>query len=201
MSRRDAERNRGLVLAAARDLHAQHGEGLGMQDVARRAGVGVGTVYRHFATREELLEALGRPLYEEGLRLALTVRDEHEPAERFDVFIRTYAQALADRGVPGRCSWDGPAAQPVRAELRACIAAFVADGQAAGTLRGDLTREDASALLWSIAALVDAARATPAIWLRHLDLVLDGLRPGPPTPVGTPPVAPEAWDAFVRARA
>jgi AcrR family transcriptional regulator len=195
----DAARNRKRVLDAAVHEHARHGSALGMQDVARRAGVGIGTVYRHFPSRQALIEAIAYPFFERGLALARSVAREYPEAERFDAYARGFARALASHGIQGQCTWDAPAAEPVRAELRTLIGEFVESGKRCGTLRDDMAAEDAFTLLWTIAAIVEAANdATPAIWERHVDLVLDALGG---RPHGTLPVAPvdrAQWDRFVR---
>jgi AcrR family transcriptional regulator len=173
-----------------------------MHDVARRASVGVGTVYRHFADREELVDAIAKPFFEQALVMARAAQNDAPPGERFATFVRAFANALAEHGVSGHCSWDSPAAQPVRAELRALVTGFIADGHAAGTIRADLTREDASAMLLTTTMLVDETREHgPGIWRRHVDLMLDGIRPDRSQRVAATPVDPAAWDAFVRARA
>lgn len=195
----DAARNRERVLEAAVHEHARLGSALGMQEVARRAGVGIGTVYRHFPSRSALIEAIAHPFFERGLALARSVQRDHPEAERFAAYARGFALTLADHGVQGHCTWDAPAAEPVRSELRALIGEFVESGKRAGTLRPDLTAEDAFALLWTIAALVEAAdHATPAIWQRHVELVLDGLSGRPPGELPAPAVEREQWDLFVR---
>ena len=195
----DAARNRERVLEAAVHEHARHGSALGMQEVARRAGVGIGTVYRHFPSRQALIEAIAYPFFERGLVLARSVQRGHPAAERFDAYARGFALTLAAHGVPGQCTWDAPAAEPVRAELRALIGEFVESGKRAGTLRRDMTAEDAFTLLWTIAALVAAAHdATPGIWQRHVDLLLDGLSGRPPAELPAAAVDREQWDRFVR---
>jgi hypothetical protein len=84
-------------------------------------------------------------------------------------------------------------------ELRQLIGEFVDEGRRGGALRADFTAEDAFALLWTVAALVEAANdATPEIWQRHMALVLDSLRDGSSRALDAPPVAPAQWDAFVR---
>ncbi len=85
------------------------------------------------------------------------MRDEVAEEDRFAAFARGFARVLADHGVEGHCTWDAPAAEPVRAELRTLITEFVESGKRKRTLRRDLTAEDAFALLWTIAALVEAA--------------------------------------------
>ena len=201
MSRSDALRNRQRVLDAALEAYADEGPRFGMHDVARRARVGVGTVYRHFADREQLVDAIARPFFDQTLLIAHAAQRDAPPGEQFAVFLRAFAQALADFGVSGHCSWDSPAAQQVRAELRGLVTGFVEEGQRLGTIRADLTREDASAILFTTTMLVDETREHgPGIWRRHVDLMLDGLRPGPPETLAAPPVDRSAWDAFVRAR-
>ncbi len=196
----DAARNRKRVLEAAAHEHARHGSALGMQEVARRAGVGIGTVYRHFPSRQALIEAIATPFFERGLALARAVRAETPTGERFAVYVRGFARALATSGVHGQCRWDAPAAEPVRTELRQLIGEFVDEGKRGGSLRADFTAEDAFALLWTVAALVEAANdAIPEIWQRHVELVLDSLRDGPARELAAPPVEREQWDRFVRA--
>jgi AcrR family transcriptional regulator len=196
----DAARNRKRVLDAAAHEHARHGSALGMQGVARRAGVGIGTVYRHFPSRQALIEAIATPFFERGLALARSVQEDVPGGERFAVYVRGFAHALAESGVYGQCRWDAPAAEPVRAELRLLIGEFVESGKRDGALRKDFTREDAFALLWTVAVLVEAAdEAAPAIWQRHIELVLDSLRGGPPGDLRVPPNDRAQWDGFVHA--
>ena len=195
----DAARNRERVLEAAVHEHARQGSALGMQEVARRAGVGIGTVYRHFPSRQALIEAIAFPFFERGLVLARSVERDHPEAERFVAYARGFALTLAAHGVQGQCTWDAPAAEPVRAELRALIGEFVESGKRAGTLRPDLTAEDAFTLLWTIAALVEAAGdAMAVIWQRHVELLLDALSGGPPSELPAPAVEREQWNRFVR---
>jgi AcrR family transcriptional regulator len=192
----DAARNRKRVLEAAVDEHARHGSALGMQDVARRAGVGIGTVYRHFPSRKALIEAIAHPFFERGLRLASTVQREVPEEDRFAQYVRGFARVLADHGVLGQCMWDAPAAEPVRAELRVLVGEFVDSARRHGMLRQDFMTEDAFALLWTIAALVEAA--DEPIWQRHIDLLLDSLRGRLPRNLLAPPIDRAQWDAFVR---
>jgi AcrR family transcriptional regulator len=191
----DAARNRKRVLEAAVDEHARHGAALGMQDVARRAGVGIGTVYRHFPSRQALIEAIAHPFFERGLTLARSVRQDIAEEDRFASYVRGFARVLADHGVLGQCMWDAPAAEPVRAELRVLVGEFVDSARQHGMLRKDLTAEDAFALLWTIAALVEAA--DEPIWQRHIDLLLDSLRGRPPRNLLAPPIERAQWDEFV----
>ena len=86
----------------------------------------------------------------------------------------------------------------MRTELRELIGEFVDQGRRTA-LRGDFTAEDAFALLWTVAALVEAANdTTPEIWQRHIAIVLDSLRDPSPRALDAAPVARAQWDAFVR---
>jgi AcrR family transcriptional regulator len=178
----DAARNRKRVLEAALDEHARQGSALGMQDVARRAGVGIGTVYRHFPSRQALIEAIAHPFFERGVALARTIQRDIPEEDRFASFVRGLARMLADHGV--------------RAELRVLVEEFVESAKQRDVLRQDLTAEDAFALLWTIAALVEVA--DEAIWQRHIDLLLDSLRGQPPRMLLAPPFDRAQWDEFVR---
>ena len=199
--RSDALRNRQRVLDAAVAAYAETGPGFGMHDVARRANVGVGTVYRHFADREELIDAIAKPFFDRSLELAQAADADAPAGTKFTTFVRAFAEALAEHGVTGHCAWESPAAQEVRTKLRRLVAGMLAADQEAGTIRADLTREDAAAVLLTITMLVDATRDQgSAIWRRHVDVVLDGLRPAGAGELRVPPVAPTTWDAFVRGR-
>ena len=99
--RSDAVRNRQRVLDAAAAAYAEVGPRFGMHDVARRANVGVGTVYRHFADREELIEAIARPFFDRTLELAGQAEAEAPAGDRFATFVRAFAAAQAEHGVTG----------------------------------------------------------------------------------------------------
>lgn len=199
-TRSDAVRNRQRVLDAAISVYRARGPELEVREVAEEAGVGVGTVYRHFADREQLIDAIAQPFFEELLEIVRRARDETVPEERLLRFIRAYAAAIARRGVRGHCSWDSPASRPVRIELRVAIAAFVEDGQRSGALRADLSREDAASCLRTVALLVDATVSSTAVWQRQVELMLDGLRAAAARPLQAPPIDSAQWLALVAPR-
>jgi AcrR family transcriptional regulator len=200
MSRRsDAVRNHERVLSAAISVYRARGPAFEVREVAERAGVGVGTVYRHFADRERLIDAIAEPFFEEVYAILRRARDESPAEERLADFVRAYAAAVARSGVRGHCSWDSAASRPLRLELRASLDAFLEDGRRSGALRVDLTREDAASLLRTVALLVDATVTAPGVWTRQVELMLDGLRAGAPPPLRAPVVDPAEWDALVGA--
>jgi AcrR family transcriptional regulator len=178
--RADARRNREKVLAAARAVFSEHGRDAQMDDVARRAGVGVGTVYRHFPTKEALIEALMVAAFEtiaEAAEAALAIED---PWEAFATPLWTGAETMAaDRAlsevfasIPGAME----SAMPTVEGLTETMAVLIARAQAAGVLREDMIVDDIPMLMCGIGAATKKEHRCAAAWRRHLAIVLDGLR-------------------------
>jgi AcrR family transcriptional regulator len=191
--RADARRNRERVLAAARQCFAEAGLDAQMDDIAGKAGVGVGTVYRHFPTKQALAEAIAADHFD---RLAASAREalaEPDPWEGFSEFLRRSAQVQAgDRALA-----EVMAAEPElmcdaanrRPDLHEALAELVGRAQAAGQLRNDLVPADVPMLICGVGRATLAGSAGPTMSCRrYLEIVLDGLRaPGsgelPDTPV------------------
>ncbi|HEX2128602.1 MAG TPA: helix-turn-helix domain-containing protein [Solirubrobacterales bacterium] len=177
--RADARRNRAKVLDAARREFATHGLEAQMDDIARRAKVGVGTVYRHFPNKVDLLQALADEKFQglaDAARAGLAAED---PWEGFVGFMTYAARTMADdRSLaeamgqhPGLC-----AAAAERADLDQLNAELVARVQAAGRLRPDVVPEDIPALVCGIGRAVDAESGEPSMpWDRYLQIILAGL--------------------------
>jgi AcrR family transcriptional regulator len=178
--RADARRNRERILEAARGACAEHGASVQIDDVARSAGVGVGTVYRHFPTKDALIEALVAEKFRitgENLRQALQIED---PWEAFAEGLRRNAEVMAaDAGLRDALIRLGPSVVhtgDAREELDAIAAQLVGRAQAAGVLRQDVTVQDIGALMGGLCT----SMAHPELdWRRHLELLLDGLRARP----------------------
>lgn len=177
--RADAVRNRALVLAAAEEVFAESGSKAQIEEIARRAGVGVGTVCRNFPTKEALLEAVFSGLYEsllERAQLALAVPDASLAFEQFLVSLpefhvkhRAFAEQMANELEV--------AAQPVRDQLMVAITELVARAQAAGAIRPDIGPADVSMLLSGVAhATALAGDLQPMLRERYVRIILDGLR-------------------------
>lgn len=175
--RRDAAANRERVLDAAAEVFHERGLGAGLEDVARRAGVGVGTVYRRFPTREALLETLLSDLLQVYLDEAGRARALPD-GTGLAAFVRTVAEVQA---TPRGCAlrlWSSPAVEELRARLHEQMAELVRDAQDSGTCRTDVTVGDLVGVLVALRGIRETPTVTAGLdWRRHLELCLAGLRP------------------------
>jgi AcrR family transcriptional regulator len=178
--RADARRNRERVLAAARAVFAEQGVDAQMDDVARRADVGVGTVYRHFPTKDELVNALTDELFAViavHTRTLLTLEDPWEAFTRALWFgaektagDRAFTEILAAmRGNPARTC-------PGKEDLLETTAVLMDRCKAAGVMREDAMVEDIGLLMCGVGSASQMEHSVPDAWRRHLAIVLDGLR-------------------------
>ena len=179
--RADARRNRERILQSARAAFAESGADAQIDDVARHAGVGVGTVYRHFPTKQALLTELVRQTFRLFTEWAREAREAGgEPFALIERLLRRIAETAAgDAGVQyALASSDAQAArseaQAEQDELIAVIAELIERARRAGTIRPGIEATDIAML---ICGVVSAMGPRPGFdWRRHLDLVIDTLR-------------------------
>jgi AcrR family transcriptional regulator len=170
--RKDAERNRARLVAAAREVFAERGLAATLDDIAARAGVGTGTAYRHFADKHELAaEVLAEATQQiaDDAAAALAVADPWDAVVTF--FETTAARQAADRGLYEALAGQGRAADKVRIwpDIVAAVTELFERARTAGALRDDVRAEDAVPLFAMLGAVDD--------WRRYLALLLDGMRP------------------------
>ena len=178
--RADARRNRQKVLAAARAVFSEHGRDAQMDDVARRAEVGVGTVYRHFPTKEALIEALMVDSFEAIAAQATAALEIEDPWEAFTSVLWRGAEIMAaDRAlsevfasIPGAMD----AAHATVEDLSESMEKIMSRAKAAGALRADAVLDDVPMLMCGIGSATKKEHRCSAPWRRHLQIVLDGLR-------------------------
>ena len=179
--RADARRNRERILSAARVVFGAQGAEAQMDAVAAHAGVGVGTLYRHFPTKEALMGELIREQFLAFVANAHAALDgDDEPFERFARLLRRNAELMsADTAVQhammsmGVEIWER--AEPVRTELLALTAELIARAQAAGQLRADFSAGDVPMLMCGLGASM--GMSGPGFdWRRHLELLIDATR-------------------------
>ena len=178
--RADARRNRERVLAAAREAFAESGFGVLLDAIAARAGVGPGTVYRHFPTKEALFEAVTLARVRELVALARSGAEAADPGAAFDAFLARIAdEAVAKRDLPDALGGVGEAAVAVaRAELHGALDALLVRARAAGAVRDGIAATELIALLKGLLQAVRES-ADPELPARMLAVVRDGLRPPP----------------------
>ena len=181
--RADARRNYEKVLAAAREAFAEAGESTALEEIARRAGVGIGTLYRHFPNRQALLEALYVNEVEEVCRSAAELEDA-DPWEAlngwFERLIGYLAtkQALASE-LLNYVERDAPLFQVCRTSLYAAGEPLLARAQAAGVVRPDVEFPEVMQMVMGIAKI---PTGDPSQVEHILRIALDGLRYHPEGP-------------------
>ena len=200
--RRDAERNRQRILTAARELIAIRGLGVGHDEIARRADVAVGTVYRRFPDKESLVEALFADRLDDVVSAAEAARDITDPWLALVTFMTdTVAEQAANRGL-GELMLGSARAMKLSTASRERVGPIVADivrrAQAAGVLRPEVTERDLALIPIMMAPVVTNARGVDdELWRRMLALVLDGLRTGDRGALPGVSPAPETFDAVM----
>jgi AcrR family transcriptional regulator len=177
--RADARRNRELILEAARAAFSTGEKQVSLEAIARDAGVGIGTLYRNFPTREALVEVVHR----DGLTVVLTRADEliatHDPATALRLWMNDYAdfvgrkrgmaeslRALSQAGVI--------AASDTRTLITETLQRFLDAGARSGALRGDVLAEDVAASMLGVLLAADSPRSLQEG--RMLDLLFAGIR-------------------------
>jgi AcrR family transcriptional regulator len=202
--RRHARRNHELLLAAAVEVFAERGVDAPLEEIARRAGVGVGTLYRHFPNREALVEAIFDRRIGELVAVARSAAAEPDGWAALVGFLeRTLELQAGDRVLKDVLMRYPPGAGRVasaRRELRGLFEQVLERARAQGSLRPDFTLSDLALLVWSFGPLIEAtAEAAPNAWRRHLHLLLDGLRADSATPRPEPPLDDEQLHAAMQA--
>jgi AcrR family transcriptional regulator len=201
--RSHARRNHELLVVAAREVFAERGVEASLEEIARRAGVGVGTLYRHFPNRDALVEAVFERRIGEFVAIAeAAVAEPDGWAALTGMLEGTLAVQAGDRMLKDVFLRSPPDAGPVhqaRAEMRRLFEAVLERAHAQGSLRDDFAFPDLALLFWSFAPLMDAtADAAPNAWRRHLHWLLDGLRADAASPPPEPPLTPEQFEASVQ---
>ena len=180
--RADARRNRERVLTAARTVFAEQGREAQMDDVARHAEVGVGTVYRHFPTKEALIEALAVDSFERVTAKAVEALAIEDPWEALTSTLWAGAEILAsDRSLSELLALiPGPTLHglPVEEELNSAMTELIRRAQDAGALRPDVILDDIPMLMCGIGSATRKEHRCPDAWRRHMTIVIDGLRAG-----------------------
>ncbi|MFG2193766.1 TetR/AcrR family transcriptional regulator [Streptomyces sp. NPDC048639] len=181
--RRDARRNRDLLITAAREVFAEQGLAAPLDEIARTAGVGNATLYRRFPTRQDLVEAVFGDLLAATRQAGEEARLAEDAWSGLTAYLERIFEGLADdrgandlltTGIQGVPSLDA-----LHPHNRETIGVLIARGQEQGTVRPDVVAEDLVFALAALGKVVPASvAAAPGAWRRFLALFLDGLRSG-----------------------
>jgi AcrR family transcriptional regulator len=189
--RRDAERNRQRILTAAADVFADRGLDVSLDDIAKHAGLGVGTVYRRFPTKERLIEALFEAHVDTLAEMAESVAFAENSWDGL-VTVLTEACALQAgnqglREVLMSSTYGQGCAARARARLMPAIENGLRRAQDDGYLRTDIQPVDMVLVEFMIGGVAEYTKQSPDAWRRYLQIVMDGLRARPDV---MPPAAP-----------
>jgi AcrR family transcriptional regulator len=178
--RADARRNRERIMAAGRELFAREGPHVQMDEIAAHAGVGIGTVYRHFPTKEALLTAMVRDRFQEFAEIALVAEAIPDPLEALENIMRSSAEVVeGDMGFQlammgsNQLEWEGIDEQ--KAAVAEVVSRIIARAVAADVVREDFTFDDFGMVMCGVTATM-YYRPGSANWRRYLEVILHGVR-------------------------
>lgn len=181
--RADAKQNREQILEAAHQIFAEKGLSIPIGEIARRAGVGVGTVYRHFPTKEALFEAVNIGYKQRLTTEAKSLLNHPDPGQAFlDFFARILEEGFSNRALKDAFksgAFNAPAANcGVFQDFHAAYANLLARAQQAKAVRQDIDVQDLSTLLVGLLLAIEQPKGAPDIsrFKRLLSIVIEGLR-------------------------
>jgi AcrR family transcriptional regulator len=201
--RRDAREHRDKLIAAAQREFAARGVDASLEKIARDAGVAIGTLYRHFPTRLDLLMAAFKPRLQEFLEGANKALETDDAWDGFVSYLENlFAVQAGDRGFNDFLSRRFPGnaeTEHIHDVMCEQIETVLTRAQAAGKARPDITQADIVNLIWSNGRIIDATSAkAPTAWRRQLYLMLDAYRADRAHSIPEPPMTDEQlYDAMV----
>ncbi|NVI87622.1 TetR/AcrR family transcriptional regulator [Actinomadura sp. BRA 177] len=202
--RADAARNRDKLVAAASAVFGQRGLDAPLEEIARRAGVSIGTLYNHFPTRQALFDAIFparlTALEEIGERSLV----DPDPWNGFVAYIEgLFGLQALDRGLNDVLARRFPDASELSATCRhgfASLVQVIDRAKEAGTLREDFEPQDVVTLMWAMSQVIrESTDVAPEVWRRYLAFFLDGLRAEAAHPLPAPALTREQVAHFIGA--
>jgi AcrR family transcriptional regulator len=194
--RSDARRNRERLVASARELFMRDGVDVPVEEIVHRAGLGMGTLYRHFPAKEDLVDAVLEDAFAELVVLAEEAAAADDAWAGLTRFLeQALARHAANRGLRDLVATTDHGrqrAQAMRERIRPLVARMVERSQAQGALRADVAPEDVPLVFWTTDRVIERTTAVaPDCWRRFLAILLDGLRAPAATPLPAPPLTPD----------
>lgn len=176
--RRDAAQNRQRLLDAAERVFTEHGMDASVDEIARVAGVGMGTLYRRFPTKDALISALVHTMVTDLVAIADAARDRTDGHGLEQLLYRTGEVMASQRGCLPRL-WNDEETKALKADYWRIVAELVTAAKAAGRIREDLTDTDIEVQFWALRGVIETTRGVAeTAWKRHLALCIAGMRPG-----------------------
>ena len=179
--RKDAARNRELLITAGRDIFARRGLDASLDDIARQAGVGIGTAYRHFDNKFDLADAIMQSVVDEILAAADVALADADPWHGLVEFLQAILGVQTrDRGLREFMTGtrNPQKSDEVHERLSKPIEAIFDRAQQSGAVRADLAVSDLGCILAMLCEVADLAGDTaPDLWRRYFDILLAGMRP------------------------
>jgi AcrR family transcriptional regulator len=178
--RADARRNREQILASAGELFARLGDRAEMEQIAEHAGVGMGTLYRHFPSKQALLLEIVRLRFAGMADVARAAEQIADPGTAFETVLRTYLEAAEgdaafQLALLGSNDLQWKSAEAEKAEFRAIVGRIIERAVASGQVRPDLTADDFPMISCGVMSTM-YFKPSASDWRRHLELALDGVR-------------------------
>jgi AcrR family transcriptional regulator len=202
--RRDVQRNREALITAAREVFSSQGIDAPLEHIARRAGVGIATLYRHFPTRVALVDAILTSAVQIHVEIARRALAMDDAWAGFVYYLeRTCELEAADRGINDMMSMRLPGAviaENVKGQMFELVVQIIRRAQESGRLRPDLTPEDLALLTWATGRIVEVtADVAPHAWRRHLGLLIDAFRSENAHELPVQPLTPrQVYRAMIR---
>jgi AcrR family transcriptional regulator len=185
--RKDAARNRALLVQAGREVFAERGLEASLDDVARRAGLGVGTAYRHFANKYDLAKAIFADAVDGIIATARSAAAMDDPWCGIVAFIEAAAEAQTnDRGLRDVMTGvhDTGEMERINDVISPLLTDLVERAKAAGRVREEIDATDVGVAVLMLCTVADiTGDVAPDLWRRYLPMLLDALRAGSPLPV------------------
>ena len=193
--RKDSRRNRAALLIAARAAFAEEGLNAALEGIARRAGLAIGTLYRHFPNRMDLVAAVfaeKRQAWITAAQAAVAMEPAWDGLAYFlERMCELQAGDLAFSDITSMRFANAPRIESASRRAYDLTRRIVELAQAEGSLRPDITAEDLAFVVWALSRVSEATHAIdPHAWRRYLALTLDGFRATAAHPLPTPPLRP-----------
>ena len=178
-TRSDALRNRAKLVTCARELFAKRGVDVSVEEITHHAGVGMGTLYRHFATKDELIDAVLEDAFAEILALAEAAAAAEDAWEGLATFLERALELRAqNRGIRHLVAAGnhGVRHAEMRRRIRPVIRRLIERAQQQGKLREDFKLDDIAFVFHAIGSVIESGEGGRNAWRRHLRFVFEGLR-------------------------